>query len=67
MADEFKKVRAESEVQGWRWEQRRNGHWMGFAPGGQGIVTFAGTPSDHRALANTIAKMRRLGFKWRGR
>ncbi len=27
-------------------------------------VTMSGTPSDHRAFANAVARLRRIGFKW---
>lgn len=57
----------EAERQGWRVEQLKSGHWRLYAPGGKGIVHASGTPSDWRDLANTVAQMRRFGFKWKGR
>lgn len=56
----------EAERQGWRCELLKSGHWRLYAPDGEHIVHKASTPSDHRDLANTIATMRRYGFKWRG-
>ena len=38
----------------------RNGHYKIMVKGG-GIVHTSGTPSDHRALRNTIAQIRRAG------
>lgn len=34
------------------------------SPDGITLVTIHNTPSDWRARANTIAKMRRGGFQW---
>jgi predicted RNA binding protein YcfA (HicA-like mRNA interferase family) len=67
MKKDFKKVRQEAEAQGWRVRATKKGHWQFFAPDGRTIVTAPGTPSDHRALANTISDLRRAGFKWKGR
>lgn len=64
---DFKKVRKEAVKQGWRVEMTKNGHWRLYAPGGENTVHAPGTPSDHRGLKNTIAQMRRYGFKWKGR
>ena len=55
---------ATAEAQGWRIKELRRHSVMLLAPDGLGKVTLASTPSDHRALANTIARMRRLGFVW---
>jgi hypothetical protein len=57
----------EAESQDWRVEQLKSGHWRLYAPDGVHIVHAAGTPSDYRALDNTVAQMRRYGFRWRGR
>jgi hypothetical protein len=54
----------EAAQQGWRCELRKSGHWLMFPPNGMPPVAVAGTPSDHRWKANTIAKMRRAGFVW---
>ena len=43
------------------------GHLMFYAPDGESIVTAAGTPSDHRALANLLSRLRHHGFVWKGR
>ncbi len=63
---ELKKIFAAAEEQGWRVGDTKDG-WQLFAPDGENIVTVHGTPSDHRALANTVSRMRQYGFKWKGR
>jgi hypothetical protein len=45
--------------QGWKHEQRGNGHILLISPNGQ-TLTMAATPSDHRALKNVMADVRRL-------
>lgn len=49
--------------QGWRVEPKRDGVQL-KSPDGITLVTIHNTPSDWRARANTIAKMRRGGFQW---
>jgi hypothetical protein len=49
--------------QGWRAEPGTR-HLRLLAPDGQGVVTIAGTPSDWRAIHNTVAQLRRHGFSW---
>jgi hypothetical protein len=43
---------------GWQVTQPRRGHWRRLHPGG-GIVVASSSPSDHRALANLKAQLRR--------
>ncbi|HEV8656936.1 MAG TPA: hypothetical protein VGR85_15630 [Candidatus Limnocylindria bacterium] len=64
MDKEVRELVQEAGRQGWRCELRKGGHWLCFAPDGVGRVSIASTPSDHRWRANTIAKMRRHGFRW---
>jgi predicted RNA binding protein YcfA (HicA-like mRNA interferase family) len=63
---DLKKILREAERQGWQVRQTKNGHWQAFSPDGAGIVTTGGTPSDHKALKNFVAQLRRYGFKWKG-
>ncbi len=51
--------------QGWRVTRTTKGHWQ-FWPPDRRIppATFAGTPSDWRAIRNLIADLRRKGFVW---
>lgn len=60
---EIKRLVRDLEQQGWRVELRKGGHYVAYAPDGVGIVTFSGTPSDHRAYRNTLAQLRRAGYK----
>jgi predicted RNA binding protein YcfA (HicA-like mRNA interferase family) len=59
-----RKMLAEAERQGWRVVEAKGGHVKLYAPDGATIVTMGSTESDHRARANTLARMRRAGFKW---
>lgn len=52
----------EALAQGWQHDLTTRGHHQFFAPNGQDIVTTSGTPSDHRAFNNFMARMRRSGF-----
>ena len=44
--------------------QTRRGHTLVYAPTdlARPIATFAGTPSDHRSLRNSIADLKRHGY-----
>ncbi|MBA3300846.1 MAG: type II toxin-antitoxin system HicA family toxin [Thermoleophilaceae bacterium] len=67
MKKEFKEIIKAAKEQGWRVEPTKKGHVKFFAPDDENIVTAGGTPSDHRAIANLISRLRRYGFKWKGR
>lgn len=60
---EIKRLVRDLELQGWRVELRKSGHYVAYAPDGEHMVTFASTPSDHRALRNILALLRRYGYK----
>jgi len=47
--------------QGWRIEQTAKNHFRCYSPDGKHIVTTGGTLSDHRAIANIKANLRRYG------
>lgn len=64
---ELKELLGEAEKQGWRVELRKGGHYKLYAPDGKHIVTVGSTPSGRRGLANTVAMMRRYGFRWKAR
>lgn len=64
---ELKEITREAERQGWRVGETKKGHPQFFAPDGENIVTGSGTPSDHRSIDNLVARLRRYGFKWKGR
>jgi hypothetical protein len=64
---DLKTLLAEAEKQGWTVKLAKSGHYKLYAPDGENIVTVGSTPSDRRTLRNTVALMRRYGFKWQGR
>ena len=49
--------------QGWRIERTTNGAMLYPADRNQGPITVHGTPSDRRALQNTVTRMRRAGYR----
>ena len=58
MAKLVKKVDA---TPGWRVEDRQD-CWMCYSPNNGPIVNAHKTPSDHRAIKNTLARLRQAGF-----
>lgn len=58
---------AEAKRQGWKTHRTRNGHWALYPPSGKGMVNAAGTPGSASSIIKTVARMRRLGFTWKGR
>jgi hypothetical protein len=64
VSDELSKVRKEAVAQGWRVVEVTNG-WMLYPPDQeQSPVLVHKTESDHRAIRNTISRMRQRGFIW---
>jgi hypothetical protein len=57
----LKELERKARAQGWRVEKRNHLKW--FAPDGRTMIVSGGTESDHRALQNTLARMRRAGFR----
>lgn len=53
----------DAERQGWRTERLSSGHVKFLAPDGKGTAMFAGTPSDHRAWLNSLAELKRHGYR----
>ncbi len=65
MSKDFRDIRREAERQGWVVETTRGGHWRFLPPDkAKPIVHISGTPSDRRDLDNSIALLRRSGFRW---
>ena len=60
---EIRKLVARLQDQGWRVDQLKSGHYRAYAPDGEGTVHIPGTPSDHRSLRNTVAQLKRHGYK----
>ena len=49
------------QANGWRVEITKKGVVKMFSPDGATLVTCHQTESDHRALKNTVARLRRAG------
>lgn len=63
---DFKTIVEEAEKQGFRIDYRKGGRVMFYSPDkAKPVVTAHQTPSDHRALDNLIAQLRRSGFIWK--
>lgn len=60
MKQEMKALIKTLRGQGWTATLRKGGHWKLTSPDGKPYFTGA-TPSDHRALRNARADLRRLG------
>jgi len=63
MNRELREVLKALEAQDFTVRRTRRGHYF-VTKDGQRVATFAGTASDHRALANGIADAKRAGFRW---
>lgn len=63
MQKEWKRLIEAAEEQGWRVDRTTDG-WQLKAPDGVFIETIHGTPSDWRAIRNSISRMRRSGLVW---
>ena len=57
----LKSLMREARRQGWRIEKGNHIKW--YAPDGRTLIVSGCTESDHRALANTLSRMRRAGFR----
>lgn len=66
LSREVRNIVREAEQQGWRVKITTKG-WMLLDPSGEHSETLHKTPSDRRGLHNSISRMRRYGFKWKGR
>ncbi len=52
----------EALAQGWQHDRTTRGHHQFYSPNGRDIITHSGTPSDHRAFNNFLARMKRAGY-----
>ena len=57
----LKELARKAESQGWRVQKGNHLKW--FAPDGRTLIVTGCTESDHRALKNTLSRMRRAGFR----
>ncbi|HYP23269.1 MAG TPA: hypothetical protein VEV43_06830 [Actinomycetota bacterium] len=65
MGSDWNKLLKEAERQGWTIEPGRKGQSKLVPPDpAKQIVFVHSTPSDHRALKNAVAEMRRQGLQW---
>lgn len=63
MDKDMKRIVKAAEQQGFSVVLSTKGHPV-FSRAGRVVATGSGTASDHRALANVIAQLRRAGFQW---
>ena len=69
MANAQKEVRElvkAAKKQGWRVKETKKGYLL-FDSSGRHKELLHKTPSDPRGLRDSLSRMRRFGFKWRGR
>lgn len=62
MKKDMKKLTKALEDQGFRVRISKRGHILVFNTKGL-VATFSGTPSDWRSLKNSMADLKRAGFK----
>jgi hypothetical protein len=55
-----------AKKQGWRVKETKKGYLL-LDPSGQHKEQVHMTPSDPRGLCDSLSRMRRFGFKWKGR
>lgn len=60
MKREVTRLLAQCREAGCTVRQTKSGHWQVLVPGGPIVVTGS-TPSDHRAIKNFCAALRRAG------
>lgn len=63
MGNDTKKLLRELKRQGFVVEQAKNNHYV-IRKNGVRVATLASTPSDWRGWLNSIADLRRAGFRW---
>lgn len=64
---EIKELIKALRAQGFQVSENKNRHYTVRTAHGEFITTLASTPSEYRGFANTIARLRRAGFVWKGR
>lgn len=62
MHKDIRKLTKKLRKQGWQIEEARK-HIKCWAPDGETMVTIPSTPSDHRAIKNAKAQLRRSGAR----
>lgn len=63
MDKDLRKIIKALEAQGFDVEINAKGHPMVYRDGAL-IATFSGSPSDWRSIRNSLAPLKRAGFRW---
>jgi predicted alpha/beta-hydrolase family hydrolase len=63
MNKDLRKIAKALEAQGFEVNRLKSGH-LEVRRNGRRVATFSGTPSDRRSWKNSLAAVRRHGFKW---
>lgn len=63
MHKELKALIKKAEEQGFTHRETSKGHIMIKDAEGKPVTTFSGTPSDGRSWKNSMARLKRAGFK----
>lgn len=63
MDKDLRKIIKALEAQGFETEMTKKGHIV-VTRDGELIATFSGTPSDFRSIRNSLAPLKRAGFRW---
>lgn len=64
MDKDIRKLLQAIEAAGFIVVTTRKGHHVILTEDGEHITVIAGTPSDHRSILNSIAPLKRRGFRW---
>ncbi|MDI1290607.1 MAG: type II toxin-antitoxin system HicA family toxin [bacterium] len=63
MNKDMRKIVKALEEQGFEVRTTSAGHLF-VTRDGRPVATLSGTPSDHRSIANALARLRKAGFSW---
>lgn len=63
MDKDLRKIVKALEAQGFEVETTSKGHLV-VSRDGALVATFSGTASDWRSIRNTLARLKRAGFRW---
>lgn len=63
---EVKELVRAAKRQRWRVKETKKGYLL-FDPSGRHKELLHKTPSEPRGLRDSLSRMRRFGFKWKGR
>lgn len=63
MNKELRELIDKAEEQGFTYKVTKKGHVMIKDSEGKPVSTFSGTPSDNRSWKNSMARLKRAGYK----